>query len=177
MTTSPLVRAATYDVVTIEHILRHSEGRQSQRGSGHAHDRHVDISTQALNSRGDAAYDRTPNGGVVTAPTAFSDNRDQFAAVQQVLNSVIGQRALTALDESGRTGTRVAIEARLATPVRIRYSSGGAVRRPFLDSARVVVDRIELPCCQGIHVVTAFPVLAFRIGFPAFQVNGGPWTQ
>lgn len=181
MAAGPIVRQRQYSHAEVETILRASEHR-----SGHSYERHVGIPSNrpslqdpdgmTLAMRSDQAMANAANGGIVDPRTAFNDNASQFMAVTEGLNSTIGQRALGELDRNPM-GTRVSIEAPLVTEIDIRYGSAGIVRSARASIVRIVCESVADDATYGLHIVTAFPCLYYRVnaGQPAYQVGRGAW--
>jgi hypothetical protein len=164
-------RRRTYTPVEVDRILRASEVRASRKSeaTGHTGQRHVLITNAGLATRADGFRTDTP------LACAFAGSTDAARAVAEALNSAEGQAALQYLDDTYPTGIRAVLEARVV-PVRVRYSSGmDIVRKAAVPCVCVVLERIEDVNCHGIHVQTAYPILAFRRGRPAWQDNTGAW--
>jgi hypothetical protein len=106
---------------------------------------------------------------------AFAGTPAAIRAVTEALNSNVGQAALHYLDENYPTGIRVRLEARV-TPLVARYSSGmEIVRTATVLSVLGLLERIEDPANYGLHIQTAFPILFFRRGGPAWLDSRGVW--
>jgi hypothetical protein len=106
---------------------------------------------------------------------AFVGLPEAVAAVTEALNSPEGQAALRFLDENYPTGIRVRLEAEV-TPVATRYSSGyDVVRKAPAPGVLVLLERIEDEACYGLHIHTAFPILSFRRGRPAWLDSKHTW--
>jgi hypothetical protein len=171
----PIQRQRVYTDDEVDQIVRASETRLSRRGegpTGHLAAQHVLITNAELIDRGDTFRDRNVDVPLVCA---FVSTREAVHAVTEALNSPQGQDALQHLDNNYPTGIRATVEA-LVTPLRVRYSSGWDVlRRATVDTIRMVLERIEEETYHGLHVHTAFPVLAFRQGQPAWQDSQRHW--
>ena len=169
-------RRRVYTQDEVEDIVRASERRLSRAGrgeTGHSGRRHVLITNVQLEARGQAFYEdgRTD----IPIACAFVSNAQAFGAVTEVLNSQQGQDALRDLDDNGITGTRVRVEATVQ-PIGCRYSSGmGIVRVAMVTQTLVLIERIEQIEYHGIHIHTAFPLLAFRRGRPAWLDHRNVW--
>ena len=106
---------------------------------------------------------------------AFAGTPDAVRAVTEALNSAEGQAALQHLDDTYPTGIRVRLEARVL-PLVARYSSGaGVVRTASVSGVLVLLERIEEAAYHGLHVHTAFPILSFRRGRPAWLDSRTVW--
>lgn len=168
-------RQRHYNEAEVKSILLASERRTSITGqTGHAGKQHVLITNQDLLDRGQAFYDR-PNNDVPLV-CAFTSTPEAVRAVTEALNSPPGQAALQHLDGYLPMGTRVCIEARVS-PFRARYSPGLDIRRAVtITSVFVLVESIWEAPYHGIHIHTAFPVLAFRHhGQPAWRDHLNAW--
>lgn len=106
---------------------------------------------------------------------AFAGTPEAVAAVTEGLNSPEGQAALHFLDDNYPTGIRVRLEAQVA-PLIARYSSGmNIVRTVTVPSVLVLLERIEEAAYHGLHIHTAFPILYFRRGRPAWLDSNSTW--
>jgi len=95
--------------------------------------------------------------------------------VTEALNSPEGQAALQHLDDTYPTGIRVRLEARVSSLI-VRYSSGlDIVRTVSVSSVLVLLERIEEEAYHGLHIHTAFPILFFRRGRPAWLDSRNVW--
>src|SRR5689334_9449280 len=120
----PIQRQRIYTLAEVNSIVRASERRPSTQGAGitgHTGQRHVLITNLDLAARGDDFY-QDPRR-TIPLVCAFTGTPEALRAVTEALNSPLGQAALLHLDDVGRTGARVGIEAQVA-PVQVRYSSG-----------------------------------------------------
>jgi hypothetical protein len=165
-------RQRTYLELEVDRIVRASEVRASRRSgqTGHVGSRHVLITNDELAARADEFVRDAP------LACAFSGTPEAITAVTEALNSVQGQEALGCLDANYPTGIRVRIEARVASPIRVRYSSGyDIVRKATIHSVLVLVERIEEEASFGVHIHTAFPILGFRRGQPAWLDHQTEW--
>jgi hypothetical protein len=169
-------RRRIYSTAEVDRIVRASETRPSRQGAGptgHTGQRHVLITNEELIDRGDA-FNQNPNVDLPLA-CAFSGTPEAVRAVTEALNSPQGQAALQHLDENYPTGIRVRIEAGVP-PLVARYSSGFGIKRTaVVTSVLVLAERIEEEAYDGLHIHTAFPVLAFRRGQPAWLDSRGQW--
>jgi hypothetical protein len=168
-------RQRHYNEAEVKSILLASERRTSITGqTGHAGRRHVLITNQDLMDRGQAFYDQSTND--VPLVCAFTETPEAVRAVTEALNSPQGQAALQHLDGYLPMGTRVCIEARVS-PFRARYSPGMEIRRTVtITSVFVLVESIWEAPYHGIHIHTAFPILAFRHqGQPAWRDHLNAW--
>jgi hypothetical protein len=164
-------RQRTYTDSEVDQIIRASERRPGHGGgpTGHVGQRHVLITNVALAARADAFDTDMP------VACAFASTSAAVRAVTEALNSTQGQAALHHLDNTFPTGIRVCLEARVA-PFVARYSSGmDIVRTASLSSVFVLLERIEEQTYHGLHVQTAFPILSFRRGGPAWRDNTNVW--
>lgn len=164
-------RLRTYTDDEVRHILFHSEGRPTtapRNEPGHSGQKHVLLSNPGLQDRGGKMASAVP------VACAFASTPEEIRAVREALNSDIGQLALGYLDETYPTGVRVRIEARV-TAVGVRYSSGQEPRAALVDSVLLIVDRSEVACCFGLQIQTAFPILAFKRGRPAWLDARNQW--
>jgi hypothetical protein len=164
-------RRRTYLPAEVDPIIRASE-RRPGRGSGptgHVGQRHVLLSNLDLSARGDTFAKDMP------IACAFANTPDAVRAVTEALNSTEGQAALQHLDDTAVTGIRVQLEAQVA-PVVARYSPGmNIVRTAAVPSVFVLLERIEEEAYHGLHIHTAYPILFFRQGRPAWQDSKKVW--
>jgi hypothetical protein len=170
-TAMAIQRRRNYAETEVDRIIRASEERLSRRGgqTGHVGERHVLITNVELAARGDAFDTDTP------IACAFFGTPEAVRAVTEALNSPEGQAALQHLDDNYPTGIRVRLEAQV-TPVGVRYSSGmDIVRKAAVPSVLVLLERIEEEAYHGLHIHTAFPILAFRRGRPAWLDSRNQW--
>jgi len=172
-------RRRKYTPPEVDAILRASETRVSRHGPnpqghpGHTGRLHVLITNEDLIARGDEFY-RDPDVEIPIAG-AFASSLEGVRAVTEALNSPTGQAALQHLDDNYPTGIRVRIEAGVA-PIIARYSSGlGIKRTAVVTSVLVLAERIEEEAYLGLHIHTAFPILAFRRGGPAWLDHRSQW--
>jgi hypothetical protein len=106
---------------------------------------------------------------------AFAGTPEAVRAVTEALNSPEGQAALQHLDDTYPTGIRVRLEAEVS-PLIVRYSSGmDIVRTATVSSVLVLLERIEEEAYHGLHIHTAFPILSFRRGRPAWLDSSNEW--
>ncbi len=165
-------RRRAYTESEVRSILRASESRISVTGMpGHTGEKHVLITGDALLERGQAAYDKTRNGGVVKPMTAFCDTPTAVRVVTEALNAPEGQAALGYLDGYGVfVGARVTIEARVQ-PFRARFVPHPQSKRTItIDGVLLLVESIwEGEQNYKIHIHTGFPILAFSRGQPAWR--------
>jgi hypothetical protein len=132
-------------------------------------ERHVLISNLELASRADSFDTDMP------LACAFPGTPVAVRAVTEALNSAQGQDALGYLDATYPTGIRVRLEARV-TPLVARYSPGmDIVRTALVPSVLILLERIEEPAYYGLHIHTAFPILFFRRGGPAWLDSNSVW--
>lgn len=119
-------RRRAYTESEVRSILRSSESRTSVTGMpGHTGEKHVLITGDALLERGQTAYDKTRNGGVVKPVTAFCDTPTAVRVVTEALNSPEGQAALGYLDGYGvsvgaraRSRRASSLSGRVSSPTR-----------------------------------------------------------
>lgn len=170
-------RVRIYNEAEVESILRASErrrahGRRGRPGPrGHTGELHVLLSNAALAERADS-FDNTDT----PIACAFVGTPEAVRAVTEALNSAEGQAALQHLDENYPTGIRVRLDAQVPTPVAARYSGGmEIVRLATVTSVRVIMDRIEEELSFGLHIQTAFPILYFHRGGPAWLDSRNQW--
>ena len=171
VTIMALQRQRTYPAIEVAGILRASERRPARGGrpTGHTGRRHVLLTNLELADRAAAFATDTP------VACAFAGTPEAVRAVTEALNSAEGQAALKHLDDTYPTGVRVCVEARV-TPLVARYSPGmDIVRTAPVSGVCVLVERIEDAAYHGLHVQTAYPVLAFRRGRPAWQDSRKAW--
>lgn len=164
-------RQRIYIEVEVDQIIRASEARPSHKSgeTGHSGRKHVLITNLGLAARADDFRTNMP------VACAFAGTPEAVKAVTEALNSPEGQAALQHLDETFPTGIRVRLEAQVQ-PFTARYSSGmDTVRTASLTSVRIILERIEDAACQGIHIQTAFPILWFDQGRPAWQDSRKAW--
>jgi hypothetical protein len=164
-------RQRIYTDVEVNQIIRASERRPGHGGgpTGHAGERHVLISNVELAARGDTFATDMP------LACAFAGTPQAVRAATESLNSAEGQAALQHLDENYPTGIRVRLEAQV-TPLVARYSSGmNIVRTATVSNVLVILERIEEPAYYGLHIHTAFPILSFRRGRPAWLDSRNVW--
>jgi hypothetical protein len=160
-----------YTDAEVNQVIRASERRPGRgRGpTGHVGERHVLITNVELANRADGFDTDTP------LACAFVGTPEAVQAVTEALNSAEGQAALQHLDQNYPTGIRVRLEARV-TPLTVRYSSGmEIVRKVAVPSVLVLLERIEDPNYFGLHIHTAFPILFFRRGAPAWLDSRNVW--
>jgi hypothetical protein len=115
---------------------------------------------------------------------AFAGTPEAVQAVTEALNSTEGQAALQHLDdnyprrhpdEDYWIPVRVRLEAAVS-PLVVRYSSGmDIVRTATVSSVLVLLERIDEVAYHGLHIHTAFPILSFRRGRPAWLDSRNQW--
>jgi hypothetical protein len=164
-------RQRAYNTAEVDRIIRASERRPGRGGgpTGHAGQRHVLLTNLELAARADTFDTDLP------LACAFAGTPEAVRAVTEALNSAEGQAALKHLDDTYPTGIRVRLEAQVS-PLVVRYSSGAdLVRTASVSSVLVLLERIEEDAYHGLHVHTAFPILFYRRGRPAWLDSRGVW--
>jgi hypothetical protein len=164
-------RQRSYHEFEVDQIIRASERRPSYGGGpvGHVGQRHVLITNLELAARADTFDTDLP------LACAFASTPEALRAVTEALNSTEGRAALQYLDDTYPTGIRVRLEARVS-PLIVRYSSGmEVVRTASVSSVLVLLERIEEEAYYGLHIHTAFPILFFRRGRPAWLDSRNQW--
>lgn len=165
-------RRRAYTVCEVERIIRASETRPSLGGdgTGHTGERHVLITNADLADRADNwVWKEMP------LACAFAGSPEAARAVTEALNSPEGQAALRYLDATYPTGVRARLEAAVS-PLVARYSSGaGVVHTAVVPSVFVLLERTEDPASHGLHIQTAYPILFFRRGKPAWLRADEAW--
>lgn len=164
-------RRRIFTPAEVDRILRASERRQSHRGGppGHTGGKHVLITNAQLADRAARFATDTP------VACAFAGTPEAVRAVTEALNSAVGQRALEHLDETYPTGIRVCIEAEVGL-LTVRYSSGwDIIRKAKVAGVCMIAERIEDDNHHGLHIQTAYPILFFRRGWPAWKDSRNVW--
>jgi hypothetical protein len=159
-----------YTLHEVELLMRQSETTTE----GHTAAKHLVLSNAELARR----YAAESRNNQVTMKTAFTLGPESIRAIRDALNSPPGQQALAYLDEDAATDDLVCIQAQVE-PVGVRYACGdgdGDVRAASVPRVAVWLVRKEWTATFGLMLLTAFPLLAFSVGAPAWQREGRPWT-
>lgn len=170
----PIQRKRIYTDFEVDGMVRASERRLSQAShardkTGHTGELHVLITNVELADRAQGFKKDMP------LACAFAGTPEAIRAVTEALNSTEGQAALQYLDDNYPTGIRACLEATVSTLV-VRYSSGmDVVRKTSVTNVLVLLERIEEQVYHGLHVHTAYPILYFRRGRPAWMDNNKQW--
>jgi len=175
-----ITRQRVWTAPEIDQVIRTSELRLSRNRPGrpgqpgHTGSRHVLITNAELARRADEFLGNPRMSSPVAC--AFPGTPEAVTAVTEALNTAEGQAALGWLDDHYPTGIRVRLEARVATPFRARYSTHpDIVRKVSLTTVLVLLERTEEPAVHGLHIHTAFPILGFRRGGPAWLDSQSQW--